>query len=72
MENFQFRNWYKPYGENRDWNDDISPKCIIANNSLVKILPKINVSQYLKWELMNKYLNYNLIEIVYSVNKIKK
>ncbi len=50
MEIFQFRNWYKPYGENRDWNDDISPKCIIANNSLVKILPKINVSQYLKWE----------------------
>ena len=38
----------KVYGENRDWNVDLIPKYIMANGSLVKLLLKTNVSQYLE------------------------
>ena len=41
----------KQYGENRDWNVDLIPKYIMANGSLVKLLLKTNVSQYLEWKL---------------------
>ena len=40
----------KQYGENRDWNVDLIPKYIMANGSLVKLLLKSNVSQYLEWK----------------------
>jgi Rab GDP dissociation inhibitor len=40
----------KVYGENRDWNVDLIPKYIMAGGSLVKLLLKTNVSQYLEWK----------------------
>ena len=43
----------KPYGENRDWNVDLIPKYIMANGSLVKLLLKTNVSQYLEWKAVD-------------------
>ena len=41
------------YGENRDWNVDLIPKYIMANGSLVKLLLKTNVSQYLEWKAVD-------------------
>ena len=43
----------KQYGENRDWNVDLIPKYIMANGSLVKLLLKTNVSQYLEWKAVD-------------------
>ena len=43
----------KEYGENRDWNVDLIPKYIMANGSLVKLLLKTNVSQYLEWKAVD-------------------
>ena len=43
----------KKYGENRDWNVDLIPKYIMANGSLVKLLLKTNVSQYLEWKAVD-------------------
>ena len=43
----------KVYGENRDWNVDLIPKYIMANGSLVKLLLKTNVSQYLEWKAVD-------------------
>lgn len=43
----------KEYGENRDWNVDLIPKFVMANGSLVKLLLKTNVSQYLEWKAVD-------------------
>ena len=43
----------KEYGENRDWNVDLIPKYIMANGSLVTLLLKTNVSQYLEWKAVD-------------------
>ena len=43
----------KQYGENRDLNVDLIPKYIMANGSLVKLLLKTNVSQYLEWKAID-------------------
>ena len=43
----------KQYGENRDLNVDLIPKYIMANGSLVKLLLKTNVFQYLEWKAVD-------------------
>lgn len=40
----------KEFGANRDWNVDLIPKFIMASGSLVKILLKTKVSNYLEWK----------------------
>ena len=53
----------KQYGENRDWNVDLIPKYIMANGSLVKLLLKTNVSQYLEWKAVDGTFVYHLYQI---------
>ena len=51
-----FRNEEKypsQYGENRDWNVDLVPKVLMSSGSLVKILIKTNVSQYLEFKCLD-------------------
>jgi len=52
----------KQYGENRDWNVDLIPKYIMANGSLVKLLLKTNVSQYLEWKAVDGTFVYQYNE----------
>ena len=52
----------KQYGENRDWNVDLIPKYIMANGSLVKLLLKTNVSQYLEWKAVDGTFVYQFNE----------
>ena len=63
METFQTRQEVpKQYGENRDWNVDLIPKYIMANGSLVKLLLKTNVSQYLEWKAVDGTFVYQFHE----------
>ncbi len=41
------------YLKNTDWNVDLIPKYIMANGSLVKLLLKANISQYLEWKAVD-------------------
>ena len=48
----------KQYGEARDWNVDLIPKFIMSNGSLIKLLLKTNVFQYLELKAIDRAFVY--------------
>ena len=43
----------KELGHNRDWNVDLTPKFVMSNGKLIKMIIKTQVKDYLNWRIVD-------------------